>query len=199
MPLYSHSNIKGFKYTMSLKDLTKQKHTDAERTEFAKKLLSGSISEADYATYLGQMLEVYSVLEYQAAMADLLNDLPGIARAKAIYEDLIELDPNGKREALPATKEYMTYLHQLGADEERKHLLMAHLYVRHMGDLYGGQIISKRVPGSGKFYQFNNKEALIASIRSKLDDSMGDEANVAFDHAIAIMKELNEPSMEHAD
>jgi hypothetical protein len=55
------------------------------------------------------------------------------------------------------------------------------------------------VPGSGKFYQFKNEEDLKTAIRSKIDDSMGDEANVAFDHAIAIMKELNESSLEHVD
>jgi heme oxygenase len=67
---------------------------------------------------------------------------------------------------------------------------MAHLYVRHMGDLYGGQMIKKKVPGSGKFYEFKDPAGLKDLIRSKLDDSMGDEANIAFDHAIKIMRAL---------
>jgi heme oxygenase len=184
---------------MSLKDLTKEKHTDAERTAFAKLLLSGNISPEDYAKYLAQMLEVYSILEHQAAAADLLTDLKGIGRAKAIYEDLTELNPNPNIEILPATRKYIEYLLELGADSERQHLLMAHIYVRHMGDLYGGQIISKRVPGKGRFYQFENKDSLIADIRAKLDDSLGEEANVAFDHAIAIMKELNESHLVEAN
>ena len=145
------------------------------------------------------MLEVYSILEHEAAKADLLTGLRGLGRAKAIHEDLVELQPTGVVDILPSTRAYIDYLVELGNDASRQHLLMAHVYVRHMGDLYGGQIISKRVPGSGKFYQFENKDSLIADIRAKLDDSLGEEANIAFDHAIAIMKELNESNLVDAN
>jgi heme oxygenase len=60
-----------------------------------------------------------------------------------------------------------------------------------MGDLYGGQILAKRVPGSGKFYQFKDAEKLKEQIRAELTDDLGDEARVAFDWAIKIMRELN--------
>jgi len=30
------------------------------------------------------------------------------------------------------------------------HKVMAHVYVRHMGDLSGGQMIKKKIPGAGK-------------------------------------------------
>ena len=185
---------------MSLKELTKEKHQDAERTEFAKLLLSGKISKEMYGLYLAQMLEVYGKLEYYCVKAELLKDLPGLGRALYIFEDLKELDiPLTGIKILEATSAYSEYLATLAEDETKHHLLMAHLYVRHMGDLYGGQMIAKKVPGSGKFYQFRNKEELIGKIRAKLTDDLGDEANVAFDHAIAIMKELNESSLEHAN
>ena len=77
--------------------------------------------------------------------------------------------------------------------------MLAHLYVRHMGDLYGGQMIKKKVPGSGKFYEFTNREELITNIRAKLTDDLGEEANVAFQHAINIMRELNEWCLEYAN
>lgn len=185
---------------MSLKELTKEKHQDAERTEFAKLLLSGKISKETYGLYLTQMLEVYSKLEYYSFKAGLLKDLPGLGRALFIHEDLKELDiPLSGLKILESTQNYCEYLAALAEDETKQHLLMAHLYVRHMGDLYGGQMIAKKVPGSGKFYEFSNRENLIAKIRTKLTDDLGDEANIAFDHAIAIMKDLNEPSLEHAD
>lgn len=183
---------------MSLKELTKQKHQDAERTEFANLLLSGNITKETYALYLTQMLEVYSKLEFFCAKAGLLTDLPGLGRALNIFEDIKELDvPMSSLTLLESTKQYSEYLFNLAEDETKHNLLFAHLYVRHMGDLYGGQMIAKKVPGSGKFYEFRNKSELIDKIRTKLDDSMGDEANTAFDHAIAIMKELNESSLEH--
>ena len=33
--------------------------------------------------------------------------------------------------------------------------IMAHIYVRHMGDLSGGQMIRRKVPGLGKMYKFD--------------------------------------------
>jgi heme oxygenase len=69
-----------------------------------------------------------------------------------------------------------------------------------MGDLFGGQIIAKRVPGSGRFYQFKDPEKLKEQIRAELTDDLGDEARVAFEWAIKIMKDLNnELSLANTD
>ena len=69
-----------------------------------------------------------------------------------------------------------------------------------MGDLYGGQIIAKRVPGQGRFYKFKDADKLKEQIRAELTDDLGDEARVAFEWAIKIMRELNnEPGMGHTN
>jgi heme oxygenase len=68
---------------------------------------------------------------------------------------------------------------------------MAHLYVWHMGDLYGGQMIKRLIPGSHLALDFENKDQLISAFRSKLDDSMADEANSAFDWAIKLLQEYD--------
>jgi heme oxygenase len=175
---------------MSLKELTQEKHTEAEKTEFASLLLSGNISKEQYANYLYQMLLIYNSLELSAKKVGLLDELDDVRRSPNIYKDLIELSgTNHGLTWLPEAVEYHTYLLSLGEANDRNKI-MAHIYVRHMGDLYGGQMIKKKVPGSGKFYEFKDPVALKESIRSKLDDSMGDEANVAFDHAIKIMRAL---------
>jgi heme oxygenase len=57
-----------------------------------------------------------------------------------------------------------------------------------MGDLYGGQMIKKLIKAPHRSLDFNNEEQLKTIIRSKLDDSLGDEANRAFDWAIKIME-----------
>jgi heme oxygenase len=77
-------------------------------------------------------------------------------------------------------------------DPERKHLIKAHLYCRHMGDLFGGQIIKKQVAhiSSGKFYDFENADIMKGAIRETLTDDLGDEARVAFEFAIKMMKDL---------
>ena len=175
---------------MGLKELTKEVHQQAERQDFVKVLMSGSISEELYATFLYNQHALYNLLEVCAMSHGLLNDFPHIRRAPRILTDFQEL---WKKEEMPkitdSTERYMK--HVLEIKEEPKKL-MAHLYVRHMGDLSGGQMIKKKVPGSGTMYDFEGdikqtKEA----IRSKTDDSMADEARLCFEYATELFKELH--------
>ena len=178
---------------MSLREITKDLHSDAERTQFAKKLLSGDISKEDYANYLYQMVLIYGPIELGCRVQGMLNNLPDIERAHAIYQDFVELaGKDYTHKWLPSTIAYHDYLLSLMSDPERKHLIKAHMYCRHMGDLFGGQIIAKRVPGQGRFYKFKDPEKLKEQIRAELTDDLGDEARVAFEWAIKIMRELND-------
>lgn len=177
---------------MSLREITKDLHSDAERTQFAKKLLSGDISKEDYANYLYQMVLVYSPIELGNRVQGYFSNLPDIERTYSIYQDFIELaGKDYTYKWLPSTIEYHHYLLELMSDPARKHLIKAHLYCRHMGDLYGGQMIAKRVPGEGRFYKFKDPEKLKEQIRAELTDDLGSEARVAFEWAIKIMRELN--------
>lgn len=176
---------------MSLKEITHDLHHDAERTIFAKKLLSGSISKEEYAVYLWQMFSVYEAIEYAAKTQNLLEKLPGIERTQKILDDCLELaGPDHSLQWIHETIAYRKYIFDLNMSPERRHLIKAHLYVRHMGDLFGGQIIAKRVPGEGRFYQFDDAENLKKAIRAELTDDLGDEAKVAFQWAIKIMTAL---------
>jgi heme oxygenase len=176
---------------MSLRELTAEKHHDAERTEFVKELLGGSITEERYATFLFNLHPIYHVLESFAMINGSMDGLDDLCRANSIYEDYLELWKDTKPpELCPTVDQYLKYIKdELAPNPDR---LFAHIYVRHMGDLAGGQMIAKRVPGSGTMYKFENGEELKNKIRSKLNDTMGDEANVAFDFAISLMKDMNE-------
>jgi heme oxygenase len=176
---------------MSLRELTAEKHHDAERTEFVKELLGGSITEERYATFLFNLHPIYHVLESFAMINGSMDGLDDLCRANSIYEDYLELWKDTKPpELCPTVDRYLKYIKdELSPNPDR---LFAHVYVRHMGDLAGGQMIAKRVPGSGTMYKFENGEELKNKIRSKLNDTMGDEANVAFDFAISLMKDMNE-------
>ena len=178
---------------MSLREITKDLHHEAETTKFAKLLLSGKIEKKDYANYLYQLLLVYGPIEFGNKILGNLENLQGIERLGAIYQDFIELE--GKdytNKWLPVTLQYHQYLLDLLNDPARRHLIKAHMYCRHMGDLHGGQIIKKQVASisKGKFYDFNNPDKLKQSIREALTDDLGDEARVAFEWAIKMMKEL---------
>ena len=48
---------------MSLKELTKQNHSNAERSWFAGRMFSGQITNPEYAIYLKQQYESYKALE----------------------------------------------------------------------------------------------------------------------------------------
>lgn len=176
---------------MSLREITKDLHHEAETTKFAKLLLSGKIEKQDYRNYLYQLLAVYDPIEWYCKRQGFLDNMPTLPRLHAIYADFMELDDGSYHYLTPATLEYQAYLHKLGNDPERKHLIKAHLYCRHMGDLFGGQIIAKQVPyTSGKFYQFEDADSLKAAIRETLTDDLGDEARVAFEYAIKMMRDL---------
>ena len=174
----------------NLRELTKDAHNNAERSAFVKILFSGNINPKLYATYLKNQHPMYEILEVCAMPHLLLHGLPDVRRAPAILEDFIELwgsdNPTFPR-MCPVTMKYVDYIMSIKDDPKR---LMAHLYVRHMGDLAGGQMIAKRVPGAGKYYQFADPEALKVAIREKLDDSMADEAKVCFDFAKQFFEEM---------
>ena len=175
---------------MSLKDITKDLHHEAETTTFAKMLLSGKIGKEDYRNYLYNLLAIYDPIEWYCKRAGFLDTMPDLPRLKGILADFLELDDGTYCYLTPATLEYQAYLHKIGNDPERKHLVKAHLYCRHMGDLFGGQIIAKKCPGSGKFYEFKDAHNLKAAIRAELTDDLGDEARVAFEFAIKMMRDL---------
>jgi len=177
----------------NLRELTKEAHTNAERQEFVKILFSGKINPKLYATFLKNQHPCYEVLEVCAMMhPGLLSGMPDIRRAPKIDDDFQELwgkDNEEKPEMLPVVDKYIKHILSIKDDPKK---LMAHIYVRHMGDLAGGQMISKKVPGSGKMYQFENPEELKTAIRSKISDDMADEAKVCFEFATQTFKEMME-------
>jgi heme oxygenase len=175
---------------MSLKDLTWEHHRNAETRPFVKVLFSGKITPEMYATYLFNQHRCYDLLEAMAMMHGLMNDYPTIRRAPAIHEDFMELwtDKENLPTEVPSVKAYHAHLMEIKDDPKK---LLAHLYVRHFGDLSGGQMIAKRVPGSGKYYQFgDNPESVKERIRTKLDDSLADEAKVCFDFAAKLFEQM---------
>jgi heme oxygenase len=174
---------------MSLKELTHEAHRNAETQPFVKVLFSGSIDPELYASYLKNQHPQYEILEVCSMPHGLLNGLHDIRRAPAILADYLELktDTEAEPQILPVVERYIKYILSIKDDPKK---LMAHLYVRHMGDLAGGQMIAKRVPGSGKYYQFENPDVLKTAIRERLSDDMADEAKVCFQYATEFFQEM---------
>jgi len=173
---------------MSLKDLTWEHHKNAERQKFVKVMFSGSIDPKLYAEFLFNQHQAYDLLEAMAMAHGLFNDMPDVRRAPKIYEDFKELWQNDvSLEIKNSTKEYLAHLKTI---KDNPTALMAHIYVRHMGDLSGGQMIRKKVPGMGKMFDFEDRDKAKEVIRSKINDSMADEAKKCFEFATALFKEM---------
>jgi heme oxygenase len=182
---------------MSLKDLTHAAHKAAETKPFVKVLFSGKIDPKLYATYLKNQHPCYEILEVCAMTHGLMNDYPTIRRAPAILSDFMELwgDDTTAPYMCPVVNEYIQYILSIKDDPKK---LLAHLYVRHFGDLSGGQMIAKRVPGSGLMYQFDGDPESIKNIlRAKLDDSLADEAVVCFEFAGKLFEQMIEVEHTH--
>ena len=172
----------------NLKELTWEHHKNAERQEFVREMFSGNLTEDRYATFLFNQHPQYNLLEVFAMVHGILD----VRRAPAIHEDYQELwtDTNRQPPLLPVVKEYMDHLVKIQNDPDK---LMAHLYVRHMGDLSGGQMLAKKVPGSGKMYKFDEPvDVLKEKIRARLNDDMAEEAKICFDFATKLFQQMSE-------
>ena len=176
---------------MSLKNLTKSKHSNAERSWFASLMMSGNISKEQYSVYLKQQFECYNALENRFKNIDKSTTIipKQLKRSTSIMNDLKEL--SSKINNIPifkSTEQYIQYI----THECPENMLYAHVYVRYLGDLKGGQMISKKIPGSGQYYKFENPKELESFIRSKLrkDDAFVNESNKCFDSAIRLFEDL---------
>lgn len=182
---------------MSLKDLTKEKHTEAESTKFMKAVFKKTMPMSVWADYTYQKSNFYASIETVARYEGITTDILEVERALRLYLDAKEMTNGVYPRLRPITIEYSRYLLDLVGQPEK---IAAHFYVWHMGDLFGGQMIKKIVPGPHRNLEFNDVDSLKAKIRTKLNDNMADEANIAFDWAIKIMESYNdELGMENAD
>ena len=184
---------------LDIKELTMQHHKNAERQEFVRILMSGQIDEKLYATYLYNQLQCYAVLEKYGLHNSLFRDTPGLLRAEHIHYDYRSLwtDIGAPPEITKSTKEYVEHVKGIRDDPEK---LYAHIYVRHMGDLKGGQMMKKKLPGPCRYHTFRNKEVIefgriiketINSYINVYQHSVLPEAIYCFESATKLFQEMN--------
>ena len=146
-------NEKKYKIT----ELTWEYHKNAERQDFVKILMSGVIDPRLYATYLYNQLACYSKLEEYCLESSLFMDTKNLPRAPHIHYDYTHLwtDIGSPPELTESTKAYVEHLDTIRGENEK---LYAHVYVRHLGDLSGGQMIMRKTPGPNRYYIFKHGE-----------------------------------------
>jgi heme oxygenase len=174
---------------MSLKELTAEKHKLAETTPFMQAVFAKTLPFDLWVDWTYQKALFYHVLEGIAGSKLLLKDLPDVRRGYKLWQDYHQMIGSSplRHTYKKSVLEYYNYLLSLTDADD----VMAHLYTWHMGDLYGGQMIKKIVPGSHSSLDFDSPAILMNNLRAKLDDRMGAEANRAFDWAIRMMREYD--------
>ena len=146
----------------------------------------GDLPRDIYADYLYNQLPAYHKLETLCEQHGLLAGIEPIKRSQKIVDDLNEFtEDNPEVQIYPATIKYVDYLENLTNQQ-----LLAHLYVRHMGDMYGGQMIKTKIPGNGSMYDFSDRKTLIQNLREKLSDDLAPEANHCFEQIFDLFTEL---------
>lgn len=176
----------------NLRELTKEAHRSAERTSFMNRMLKKQITPYQYYVYIKNQLFVYTNLEYLANGAGIFGGgLERLMRGPNLLDDVLQMEIENSFPESPifeSSHEYVRYIETIKGDRDR---LFAHIYVRHMGDLSGGQIIKKLVPGPTNLYEFDGDvEDLKNLVRSRLQDGLEAEAKVCFSMVQKFLEEL---------
>ncbi|MGY5764017.1 biliverdin-producing heme oxygenase [Brachybacterium sp. DNPG3] len=141
-------------FSQRLREETRSEHSSAEGKGFISALMGGGLTELDYWRLLGQYLPLYEALETATARVAAQDPLVGsfhderLSRAAAIRADLHarfgsehpEVDGVDLTAPLPATVRYVERIEAASTPA-----LLAHHYLRYLGDLSGGQAIGALV------------------------------------------------------
>lgn len=194
----------GLSLADSLKTKTQALHTALERGPLMRSLLRGEMRRAPYCALLRNLHAVYAVLEPALERHAVHPDVapvfaPGLFRSRPLADDLAELHGAAWQEdiaTVPATRRYVQHLHDIATD--RPALLVAHAYVRYLGDLSGGQML-RRIVAAGlslaagrgtSFYDFGgpaDAAAHVVAFRAGLEQLSRNEEQVAAIAAEAVL------------
>ena len=155
---------------------TRELHAEAERSGVMADLLHGRLARAGYCALLRNLHAIYAALE--SALGAHRDDpiigavqSPALLREAALASDLDVLHGAAWRDEIalaPATAGYVERLRELAAAGSRA--LVAHAYVRYLGDLHGGQLLKRRIAGQlgtdgeagTRFYEFGGEAQMLA-------------------------------------
>jgi len=166
-----------------LKTETRSLHALAERSGVMADLLHGRLRLADYCALLRNLQAIYAALEagLDRHPADGRLWRPELRRLPALEQDLDRLHPGAWRTELPLMPAAAAYVARLAVlAQTAPRLLLAHAYLRYLGDLHGGQMLARLIgqqfglagDDGTAFYTFGEPaqvEALKRDFRAGLD------------------------------
>ena len=152
---------------------TRPLHTTAERAGVMQLLLKSALPLHAYAALLFNLQAIYTALEHalqhhrkDACIARIFN--AALQRSASLAADLHALAPHQTFALEAATEKYVARLHKLKSEDPR--CLVAHAYVRYLGDLNGGQALKRLVAlqyglaqdQGTAFYEFGSSDQVAA-------------------------------------
>lgn len=130
---------------MHLREGTKHAHTAAENTAFMKCFLKGIVEREPFRKLTADLYFVYSALEkamdeHQTHPVVSKVYFPEICRVPKLEDDLAYYYGEQWRDQIQPSPKGIAYVERIQTvANENPALLIAHAYVRYMGDLSGGQ------------------------------------------------------------
>uniref|UniRef100_UPI003B3A350A biliverdin-producing heme oxygenase n=1 Tax=Pseudactinotalea sp. TaxID=1926260 RepID=UPI003B3A350A len=134
-------------FSQILREATQRAHTDAESATFVHQLMAGELDAHAYARLAAQLHPVYEALECSTVTDPVRDhfDDPRLHRLEALERDLAHLigpDWRSKEPPRPAARAYAEHIASVSRSTPA---FVGHHYTRYLGDLSGGQAISRRV------------------------------------------------------
>jgi len=137
-----------------MREATQSLHRRAERSGIVCELLAGRATRHGYALLLRNLQPAYAALESGLDLHRLTPGLghlarPAVYRSAALAADLGALADADRLRDLPllaAAKRYALRIEDAARGDGAR--LIAHAYVRYLGDLNGGRILRRLVGGS---------------------------------------------------
>ncbi|MEB4614832.1 biliverdin-producing heme oxygenase [Leucobacter sp. M11] len=186
-------------FSQALREGTWSDHSESEGAGFMEDLMKGRGTREDYIALVAQHFFMYEALEGATEamrenpvaapfISDALIRMPAV---QADLEFLLGADWRDRIEAVPATRAYADRITEVAATDPGA--FVAHHYTRYLGDLSGGQFISRLMQRhfglerqGVEFYAFDELGPIPEfkdAYRAKLDeiglDQAGREALIA--------------------
>ena len=130
---------------LALDDGTRKSHSVAENTQFVTGFFKGISTKSSFSQLVGSLYFVYDAMETAFNTTSdpsvKVLDYPELRRLESLEQDMVYYFGTGFKAAVrpsPATERYVDRIKEIS--QTSPYLLVAHMYTRYLGDLFGGQV-----------------------------------------------------------
>jgi heme oxygenase len=181
-------------YSKLIRSATKQKHDLIESHPFIKQIIKGTLNDGAYAAYLFNLSYIYREIEHNFYSE--INSMDLIQTKRILndiesYKNFLNLNSD-----VFSVSFYNDWLNHIKS--KPKFFRKTDLYIRWLADMYGGQIIKRKVRFGTK-YIFKDLRVKIKKIRNFIEQGLNhnniqmfiDEINTSYDLHYKLVDQLS--------